>query len=127
MEEGIKANLYPCAHCGESGTCTNGKDGASCASCVKRNEISFLFRLKTHNGLSCGACGGIGLAEPLTERLNKRMRPVLAIVTVVILFALIFFSLLTNNQYFTTILAFAGTLIGTITGYYFSLNRTGNV
>lgn len=127
MTEGIKSNLYPCAHCEKTGTCTKGNDGTSCASCVKRNEISIFFRLKTYTGLLCGACGGIGQAEPLTERMNKRMRPLLAIVTVMILFALVFITLLTKNENFSTILAFAGTLIGSITGYYFSSNNTNNV
>ncbi len=127
MAESIKSNLYPCAHCKETGTCTNGKDGASCTACIIKNEIFMLFRFKTHVGLLCGACGGIGQAEPLTERMNKRTKPMLAIAIVLIMFTLIFFSLLTKSPHFTAILAFATTLIGTIAGYYFSSNKTGNV
>ncbi len=121
MSEGIKSNLY---HCGETGTCENGKDGASCTACIIRNEIFMLFRFKKHVELLCGSCGGIGKAEPLTERMNKRAKPMLAISIVLVMFCLIFFSLLTNSSHFTAILAFATTLIGTIAGYYFSSNKS---
>ncbi|EGG99742.1 hypothetical protein imdm_751 [gamma proteobacterium IMCC2047] len=37
----------------------------------------------------CGSCGGIGQAEPLTERMNKRMAPLLAIVLTIGLLVMI--------------------------------------
>lgn len=127
MTESIKSNLYPCAHCKETGTCMNGKDGASCTACIIKNEIFMLFRFKKHIGLLCGACGGIGMAEPMTERMNKRTKPFIAITTLIILFALIYTAFFTDSQHFSAILAFAGTLIGSITGYYFSSKISNNV
>lgn len=117
--EGIKANLYPCAHCDGSGTCKNGKEKSSCSACIKRNEL----KGKEYVGLLCGSCGGIGLAEPVTERLNKRTKPLLAMGIVFFMLILIFVFAFTKNEYFNQILAFAGTLIGSITGYYFSASR----
>lgn len=61
--EQVKANLYPCAHCAGSGTCRNGIEQASCMACVDKNEL----KGKEHVGLMCGSCGGLGVAEPLTE------------------------------------------------------------
>src|SRR5690606_22907300 len=81
MEYNNKTNLYPCAHCNQTGTCSSGKNGQSCMVCVSNNEI----KGKEHIGLLCGSCSGLGLAEPKTERINKRIRPVMAL-------ALIFFS-----------------------------------
>lgn len=117
--EQIKANLYPCAHCVGTGTCKNGEDDSSCAACIKSNEL----RGKKYIGLACGICGGLGLAEPYTERINKRTKPILAMTIVFtmifIITALAFF----NNSHFTEILAFASTLIGGIVAYYFTGSR----
>lgn len=71
----IKSNLYPCAHCEQTGICRSGSDGFSCNACIKRNEL----KGQNYLGLACGICGGIGQAEPMTERMNKRTAPLLAI------------------------------------------------
>ena len=71
----IKANLYPCKHCNETGICTSGGDDTSCMACIKTHELK---RNKSFKGLACGTCGGLGMAEPITERMNKRTKPLLA-------------------------------------------------
>jgi len=112
----IKANLYECFHCNGDGTCKNGPDGSSCAACIKRNELKGTNLV----GLLCSSCGGIGKAEPMTERMNKRMAPILAIVLVLGLLFLIFWSALTGSPYFSEILAFSSAIIGSVVGFYFS-------
>jgi len=119
--EQIKANLYPCAHCEGTGTCKNGADGSSCAFCIKRNELTG----KDLVGLACGTCGGLGMAEPLTERLNKRTKPLLAMGIVFIMLVIVSILATTQNPHFTEVLAFATTLIGSIVAYYFAGSNKG--
>ena len=73
----VKANLHPCAHCERTGTCSRAANGATCAACVNNNDL----KGSGHVGLPCGICGGLGHAEAKTERLNKRMQPILAVLT----------------------------------------------
>ncbi|WP_050922241.1 hypothetical protein, partial [Vibrio harveyi] len=117
--ENITSNLHECKHCSGSGTCSSGGDSKSCLSCAKKADLPFWSR-KNQQGLICGSCGGIGRAEPLTERMNKRIAPLLAIYLVVILLVFLILSAFTNNQYFSEILAFSSAIIGSVVGYYFS-------
>ncbi|WP_199918391.1 hypothetical protein [Pseudomonas veronii] len=73
-----------------------------------------------HVGLPCGICGGLGLAEPKTERINKRMQPILAIATLYFLMAAVLLSATVKSPYFTEILAFASPLIGVVLAFYFT-------
>ncbi len=120
MQE-IKANLYPCKHCNETGTCTSGEDGRSCQACVKYHELK---NSKEYIGLACGTCGGLGQSEPMTERLNKRTKPFLAMGVVFMVLLFLFLLGVLKNPHFTEFLAFSGTLIGSITAFYF--NNTKN-
>ncbi|MEJ1342475.1 MAG: molecular chaperone DnaJ [Candidatus Sedimenticola sp. (ex Thyasira tokunagai)] len=115
MQE-IKVNLYPCKHCNETGICTSGKDGCSCQACVKYHELK---KYKEHFGLACGTCGGLGQAEPVTERINKRTKPILAMSIVFIVLICLIVLAVFENPHFTEFLAFSGTLIGSITAFYF--------
>lgn len=112
----IKSNLYPCAHCSGVGTCKNGVNESSCAVCVKEQEL----KDKDLIGLPCGVCGGIGLAEPRTERINKRMPAILGFTVVFLLMSGVFISATLKSPYFSEVLAFSGTLIGTVLGFYYS-------
>lgn len=118
----VTANLHECKHCSGTGTCTNGLDGNSCYACAERNELPF-WRRKNQYGLMCGACGGIGKAEPMTERINKRVAPLLAIYLSISLLVFIFIAALTGSEFFSEILAFSSAIIGTVVGFYFS-NRS---
>ena len=117
--EDIKANLFPCAHCEGTGTCRNGKNKTSCQACIKSNEL----KGKEFEGLLCGSCGGLGQTEPYTERLNKRIKPILSMVIVLTLLIMLMILSLLENPHFTEILAFSTTLIGTIIAYYFSSTK----
>ena len=120
----VIANLHECKHCSGTGTCSNGKDSASCYACAKRNELPS-WRRKNSNGLMCGSCGGIGKAEPLTERINKRVAPLLAIYLSIALLALVFFAAFSKSQFFSEILAFSSAIIGAVVGFYFSSRSKG--
>ncbi len=108
--------LHTCAHCSGSGTCKTGSAGESCAVCVKKNEL----RKGTYTGLACGTCGGLGKTDSFTYRITHRTQPALAIILVVIPLFLIGFFSITESQYFHEILAFCTTVIGSVTGFYFS-------
>jgi len=119
MHQETTSNLYPCAHCNESGTCTTGIEGSSCYLCIKRNEL----RGKRHSGLACGICGGLGKAEPFTERMNKRIKPMLSIFIVIPLIVIVGAALFLNSPFFSEVLAFSSALIGAVIGFYFSNNK----
>lgn len=112
----VKSNLYPCSHCHGSGTCSNGRENHSCSACIKENEL----KGKEHIGLPCSVCGGIGQAEPRTERINKRMPAILGFIVILLLIISSMTSAITNSPHSNEILAFSGPLIGTILGFYFS-------
>lgn len=115
----VTVNLHDCQHCSGTGTCTTGKDASSCYACAKRNELPF-WRRKIEYGLMCGSCGGIGKAEPMTERINKRVAPLLAIYLSITLVVMIFIAAITKNPFFSELLAFCSAIIGTVAGFYFS-------
>jgi hypothetical protein len=108
-----------CLHCEKTGTCRNGVDGVSCATCSRKGS-----RYGDHSdapkGLVCSVCEGRGSVEPFTLKLQNRFLPFFAMGFVVLLLAFIAIAYFSNNgKGFETILGFAGTLIGSITGYYF--------
>ncbi|WP_318470836.1 molecular chaperone DnaJ [Photobacterium leiognathi] len=117
-----KLNLYECKHCTGTGTCTTGHDETSCNACIKQAELPF-WRRSNQKGITCGCCGGIGLVEPTTDRVNKRIAPFLALYLIVLIFILLFFALFTNNEYFSEVLAFSSAIIGSVSGYYFSTKK----
>ena len=120
MQE-VRSNLYPCRHCDETGVCKSGPDGSSCLACAKYHEL----KGKEFVGLACGTCGGLGQSEPMTERLNKRTKPLLAMGIVFLILIFVFLLALSKNPHFPEFLAFAGTLIGGVTAFYFnSRNNT---
>lgn len=122
MDHEIKSNLYPCAHCSQSGTCSSGESGTSCVACIRANEL----KGKQLYGLLCGSCNGIGLAEPRTERINKRIKPVLSMVLIFCLLMGIYLCAVFKSPYFGEVLAFSSTLLGSVVGYYFSAKSSRN-
>ena len=110
-----------CKHCRQSGTCTNGLDGESCAVCARRR----LFRdySAKPQGLVCSVCHGRGLVEPFSLQLQNRFVPCFAGALVTALFVVLVVTLKDVNQ-FDKVIGFAGTMIGTIVGYYFGGRRS---
>jgi len=108
--------LHACAHCAGTGTCKAMPTGESCAACIKRNEL----KKGSYIGLACGTCGGLGITDTYTYRITHRTQPLLSIVLVVsALFLVVFFGIF-RSEYFHEVLAFCTTLIGSVTGFYFS-------
>jgi len=109
--------MQRCAHCNGSGTCRNGKDGESCAVCSK---ISIFSKYQPAHGLVCSICKGTGFIEPVALRLKYRTGPVIAMfVTVTAVITII----VGHENHFSEVLAFLGTLTGSITGFYFSRKK----
>jgi hypothetical protein len=75
-------------------------------------------------GLPCAICGGLGQAEPKTERINKRLPAMLGFAVVFILLLLVFLAGLSNSNHFGELLAFCGPIIGTVLGFYYSTRRS---
>ena len=109
---------YPCAHCGTTGSCKSGRDGVSCAVCVRDNKLPADASDSTYVGLACSVCAGAGSFESTTDRLRRRVVPVLALLIVYLALAMIWAN--ADKSTFHELLAFGGTLIGSITGYYFA-------
>jgi hypothetical protein len=117
--------FYECKHCTTTGTCTNGEGQTACRACAKLNELPF-WRQSGQVGLVCGCCRGLGQAEPLTDRLNKRMAPVLAVSLTFGVLTLILVTSIFNHQHFSEVLAFGGAIIGAVSGFYFS-SKNNNI
>ena len=110
-----------CAHCSGTGTCKNAENENTCLVCIKEQKV----KSNGHtSGLVCSVCHGIGMAEPKSLRIHNRIVPMLAILIVYL--ALFLVILLSSKEHFSEILAFAATLIGSITGYYFGGKKTSS-
>jgi hypothetical protein len=110
-----------CAHCETTGTCRNGHEGRACAICAKK-----LAGLDVNStvGLICSVCGGRGVLETHSLKLQNRFVPWFAAALVFALILLLsiayFHSPVTNGKdNFGVLIGFAGPIIGAITGYYF--------
>lgn len=117
----VKANLYPCAHCLCTGTCKTALNETSCAACVRYHKENFKIKGDVHTGLPCGICGGLGHAEPGTERITKRWPVLLSLSIIWPLFGGLFLAGFFRSEFFTPLLAFAGPVIGAIVSFYFNL------
>jgi hypothetical protein len=104
-----------CAHCVQTGTCRSGTDGSSCAVCIKRAKVP----AQAVTGLVCSVCGGVGFAEPKTLMLLNRFVPFFAAGFVAVLLIWLLALAFRGDNTFHDFLTFAGTAIGSVTGYYF--------
>lgn len=117
MSEPVK-----CAHCSASGTCSNGENGLSCHICADNHFPSFKKNgnKENHKGLICSVCQGVGIAELKTDRMNKTIIPYLSQAIVFVTLILVFFIAYKSSAHHAAILTFSGTLIGSVTGYYYA-------
>jgi hypothetical protein len=109
------AELVPCKHCNETGTCRNGEDDASCDRCAAFPKTG------KHTGLVCSVCMGRGLAETASSQWDYRFPGILAILFIAIAFGLLYYFY--DSPHFDRILVFVSTLVGSVTGYYFGGER----
>lgn len=106
---------YQCAHCGSTGTCRNASDGKSCSVCVRQHRLE----PEDNDPIVCSVCRGIGSVEPVSLGFQKHFTASLALVFVGLAFVVIFVFGVYVPEHFEKVLVFAGTLIGSITGFYF--------
>ena len=114
--------LTCCAHCKGSGTCANGTGEASCQICVAawrlRNKL--LKEGADAKGLRCTCCWGKGRVEPPgATKWDYKTPAYLAGGLALFSFILLFVTFRANGEAFAKSLVFVGTLLGSITGYYF--------
>ena len=109
------AQRLECAHCEKTGTCRSGTDGSSCGVCIKSAKLP----AQAATGLVCSVCGGIGMAEPKTLKFLNRFLPMFAAGFVGVLLLWLLILAVAGHQSFHDFLTFAGTAIGSVTGYYF--------
>jgi hypothetical protein len=111
-----------CAHCAGTGTCKNGPNGTSCVVCIRKNKLykaSGNKPKKEYEGIVCSVCKGRGIILKKGTWLKKNFPPILAVM--IVYFSLALIMIHPNDN----LVAFAGTLIGSITGYYFGGKSKG--
>ena len=94
----------------------SAKDKSSCAVCIKRAGLP---PEQVAMGLVCSVCGGVGKAEPKTLRFLNLFLPFFAAGFVGLLLIWLMVLALRASPNFHDFLTFAGTAIGSVTGYYF--------
>lgn len=67
----------------------------------------------------CSVCGGVGTAEPKTLKFLNNFLPYFAAGFVLLLLLTLLTLAFCDGPYFHEFLTFAGTAIGSVTGYYF--------
>lgn len=76
-------------------------------------------------GLVCSVCHGRGSVESFSLQLQNRFVPCFAGALVTALFGVVVATLfIDKGGHFDKVIGFAGTMIGTITGYYFGGKRS---
>ena len=114
------AGSVDCSHCGKTGTCGLGEGGVACDRCVHTHELRGLKSSSSKRGLWCGVCGGTGVAEPFSVKLQSRVAPFVAIGIILGILVLAGLIAYTAPDLRPQVLTLAGTLGGAVTGYYFS-------
>jgi hypothetical protein len=123
------AGLMDCAHCKKLGTCESGGGGKSCAVCIAywRKEHKLFQDTDGAMGLICSSCKGKGAVEPHgAARWDYRYPAALATLLALFSFLLLFFTYFVTykgGEAFNKSLVFVGTLLGSVTGYYFGRER----
>jgi hypothetical protein len=117
------AELIPCKHCSESGTCRNADGEASCDRCVSfwSDRLKVFPKEGKHTGLVCSVCFGRGLAETASSQWDYRFPGSLAILFILVAFGVLLY--FHDSVHFDKVLVFVSTLVGSVTGYYFGGER----
>ena len=114
-----------CPHCGATGTCRNGKDEMSCATCVryflnpnpatKRDKEADQQALELKTVTKCSVCIGRGFTEGMTYKVRSYFPFVFAVLFIGIDFLSIWHLKDGDDKLKSSLM----TLIGTIVGFYF--------
>lgn len=116
--------LTDCLHCKKTGTCeSGGKNGESCKVCIAfwKGEFGNNFLLGSSDpiGLKCSTCWGKGVTEPSGRTKWDYRTPAALAGGLSILSFLLLWLTYNGGEAFNKALVFVGTLLGSITGYYF--------
>lgn len=106
-----------CGHCMGHGTCRAGRNGNSCYSCNKNADEG--DPQSERYGLPCSICSGHGCSAPNEVKTNKLMGAWVTIICSGGAFLAVLLSGFFFSEHLDKILTFAGTIIGSITGFYF--------
>lgn len=114
-----------CPHCHSTGTCKEGGGGSGCEACFAYYSVAPVSAEgQRERGIACMVCKGRGSFEPTSLKIQNRLVPGLTILFVLVALSLIFYFADGEKQkHFDKVLMFAGTLTGSITGYYFGGER----
>jgi len=115
-----------CPHCGATGTCRNGNDEISCATCVRyflnpnpatnRDKEADKQALKLKTVTKCSVCIGRGFTEGMTHKIRSYFPFGFAVPFIGIAFLSIWHLPDTDDKLKSSLM----TLIGTIVGFYFA-------
>jgi hypothetical protein len=115
--------FQPCAHCAGKGTCRNGPEEGGCQICFAhwRERYPKTKDNPQVGAIKCSTCWGRGIVEPPGATKWDYKTPaylggLLALCSFALLFTLAFRR---DPEGFSKSLVFVGTLLGSITGYYF--------
>jgi hypothetical protein len=112
-----------CRHCNGTGTCSNGENANSCASCAAKATAGPLpftkNKIVSTKGLPCGTCLGYGDVERRVWHLQSSVGPALGLGIVFIVLLIVFLIAATSPTYHAQILTLLGTLAGSVVGFYF--------
>jgi hypothetical protein len=114
--------FQPCAHCGGTGTCNRGPNAIGCQICFAHwRERYPKMQNDPAGAVKCSTCWGRGIVEPpgatkWDYKTPAYLGAALAGLSFLLLFVLLWKG---SDELFSKTLVFVGTLIGSITGYYF--------
>lgn len=111
-----------CGHCEGHGTCHSGAENTSCFVCTKSAGIT--NQDKTYRGLPCSICHGHGCGAPTEVKTNRLMGAYVTFACSAGVFIIIIMSGFFFAEHLDKILTFGGTVIGSITGFYFGGRKT---
>jgi len=113
-----------CSHCSGLGTCRTGNGTVSCFVCAKTAGVADPDQ--AHHGLPCSICHGHGCSAPREVKTNRLMGAYVTIICSASVFIIIALSGFFFKDQFDKVLTFGGTVIGSITGFYFGGQSKGN-
>jgi hypothetical protein len=117
-----------CAHCETTGTCGGDRNAQACGACIAfwQRQFSFLklniwkpeFSDEAQKGMRCSCCWGRGVTESSSSKYDYRVPALLAGALALLSFGLLAWVHKDTDE-FGKAVVFVGTLLGSITGYYF--------
>ena len=105
-----------CGHCAGHGICNSNQNGASCFACAKAAKVP--DPQGVNHGLPCSICSGHGCGAPSEVKINRLIGAAVTILLCILIFAVVFYAFCFPDK-FDSVLTFAGTILGSITGFYF--------